>query len=80
LWQRIGEHRLYLEAEGRLEQRRRRNATGQVLAAAAACATRRLERALADTPELDHLLDRVQRRQLDPLSAARALVAKVFTC
>ena len=37
-----------------------------------------LERAVADDPELRRLLDEVQRRELDPLTAVREILEKVF--
>jgi hypothetical protein len=37
-----------------------------------------LERAVADDPELRRLLDAVQSRQLDPQTAVREIMEKVF--
>jgi hypothetical protein len=37
-----------------------------------------LERAVADDPELRRLLDEVQRRELDPLTAVREIMERVF--
>jgi LAO/AO transport system kinase len=79
LWQQIGRHRLHLSAEGRLAQRRRRNLRRQLLAAVTARVTQCVERPLAGDSELQHVLDRVLRRELDPLTAARALVDRVFS-
>ena len=78
LWEEIEGHRAFLEAEGRLEDRRRRNLAGEVFAVASARAKTHLERAVADDPELLRLLDEVQRRELDPLSAVREIMEKVF--
>jgi LAO/AO transport system kinase len=78
LWEQIEAHRSFLEAEGRLEDRRRRNLAGEVFAVASARAKTHLERAVADDPELRRLLDEVQRRELDPLSAVREIMEKVF--
>ncbi len=78
LWERIEEHRAHLEGEGRLEERRRRNLAAEVFAVASARAKAHLERAVADDPELRRLLDEVQRRELDPLSAVREIVERVF--
>ena len=78
LWEAIEEHRAFLEASGRLEERRRRNLAGEVFAVASARAKPHLERAVADDPELRRLLDEVQRRELDPLSAVREIMEKVF--
>ena len=78
LWEKIEEHRAYLEAENRLEERRRRNLAGEVFAVASGRAKAHLEQAVADDPELRRLLDEVQRRELDPLSAVREIMEKVF--
>jgi LAO/AO transport system kinase len=78
LWEKIEEHRAFLESEGRLEERRRRNLATEVLAVASARAKAHLERAVADDPELARLLDQVQARKLDPLTAVRKILEKVF--
>ena len=78
LWEKIAEHRVFLESEGLLEERRRRNLAGEVFAVASARAKSHLERAVADDPELRRLLDEVQQRQLDPLTAVREIMQKVF--
>src|SRR5207253_1491105 len=78
LWEKIEEHRAFLEAEGRLEARRRKNLAGEVFAVASSRAKQRLEQAVADDPELRRLLDDVQSRRLDPLTAVHELMEKVF--
>jgi LAO/AO transport system kinase len=78
LWEKIEAHRAYLEQSGQLEERRGRNLAGEVFAVASARAKRHLEHAVADDPELRRLLDEVQRRELDPLSAVREILEKVF--
>jgi len=78
LWGRIEEHRAFLESEGRLEEQRRRNLAGEVFAVASVRAKAHLERAVADDPELRRLLDEVQSRRLDPLTAVREIMEKVF--
>jgi LAO/AO transport system kinase len=78
LWAKIEEHRVFLEEEGRLEEQRRRNLAGEVFAVASARAKSHLEEAVAEDPELRRLLDEVQERQLDPLSAVREIMRKVF--
>ena len=37
-----------------------------------------LEAAVADDPELQRLLEAVERRELDPLTAVREIMEKVF--
>jgi GTPase len=78
LWEKIEEHRAYLESEGRLEERRRKNLAGEVFAVASGRAKAHLERAVADDPELRRLLDEVQRRELDPLTAVKEIMERVF--
>jgi LAO/AO transport system kinase len=78
LWEKIESHRAFLEEGGKLEERRRSNLAGEVFAVASARAKAHLERAVADDPELRRLLDEVQRRELDPLSAVREIMEKVF--
>jgi LAO/AO transport system kinase len=78
LWAKIEEHRAHLESDGQLEERRRKNLAAEVFAVASGRAKAHLERAVADDPELRRLLDEVQRRELDPLSAVREIMEKVF--
>ncbi|MDX6519161.1 MAG: GTPase [Gaiellaceae bacterium] len=57
LWSKIEAHRAFLESEGELEERRRRNLAGEVFAVASTRAKAHLEGAVADDPELRRLLD-----------------------
>jgi GTPase len=78
LWQHIEAHRAFLVDEGLLEQRRRKHLAAEVFAVASARAKVHLERAVAGDPELRRLLDEVQSRELDPLTAVREIIDKVF--
>ncbi len=78
LWEKVEEHRAFLEQTGQLEERRRANLAREVFAVAASRAGRHLERAVADDPELRRLLAEVQARDLDPLTAVREILEKVF--
>ena len=78
LWEKIEEHRAFLEQSGQLDERRRANLAREVFAVAASRAGRHLERAVADDPELRRLLAEVQARELDPLTAVREILEKVF--
>ncbi|MGH2996229.1 MAG: methylmalonyl Co-A mutase-associated GTPase MeaB [Gaiellaceae bacterium] len=78
LWEKIEEHRCHLEERGRLEERRARNLAGEVFAVASARAKTHLEEAVTEDPELRRLLGEVQRRELDPLTAVREIMEKVF--
>jgi LAO/AO transport system kinase len=78
LWEKIAEHRAFLEQSGELEERRRANLAREVFAVAASRAGRHLERAVKDDAELRRLLDEVQARELDPLTAVKEILEKVF--
>ena len=78
LWEKIAEHRAWLETDGELERRRRANLAAEVFQVASARARRHLELAVRDDPELRRLLDDVQARRLDPLTAVREILEQVF--
>jgi LAO/AO transport system kinase len=78
LWGKLEEHRTFLEAGGLLEERRRRNLAGEVFAVASGRAKAHLQAAVADDAELRRLLEEVQTRELDPLSAVREILEKVY--
>jgi LAO/AO transport system kinase len=78
LWSEIERHREHLEQHGGLDERRRRNLAREVFAVASSRAKMHLEHAVRDDPELRRLLDEVQRRELDPLTAVREIMEKVF--
>ena len=78
LWEKIEAHRAYLEDGRQLEERRRaeprrRGVRRRVRAGKAAPRAR-----CRGDPELARLLDEVQRRELDPLTAVREILEKVF--
>jgi LAO/AO transport system kinase len=72
----LGEHRAYVEAEGKLSERRRRNLLNEVLGIAAFRLRRRLAETLREDPEVQELLDEVVARRLDPASAASTILAR----
>ncbi|HET9114751.1 MAG TPA: methylmalonyl Co-A mutase-associated GTPase MeaB [Gaiellaceae bacterium] len=78
LWEKVEGHRAFLEQSGLLEERRRANLAREVFAVAASRASRHLEQAVADDAELRRLLAEVQARELDPLTAVREILDKVF--
>src|SRR5436190_1305495 len=78
LWEKIQKHRKHLETEGLLDERRRENLSQEVFALASGRAKLHLEHADSGDPELQRLLDEVQRRELDPLTAVREILQKVF--
>jgi LAO/AO transport system kinase len=78
LWEKIEEHRAFLEQSGQLEERRRANLAREVFAVASSRASHHLEQAVADDAELRRLLAEVQARELDPLTAVREILERVF--
>jgi LAO/AO transport system kinase len=78
LWDEVEQHRRYLEENQLLAERRAEHLAGEVFAVASARAKSHLERAVRDNPELQRLLGEVQRRELDPLTAVREILEKVF--
>ena len=78
LWGKVEEHRAFLGREGRLEERRRQNLAAEVYAVASARARAHLEHAVGSDPELQRLLDDVQARRVDPLSAVSEIMSRVF--
>lgn len=78
LWDELAGHRAFLEEDGRLDERRRRNLAREVFSVASSRAKTHLQEAVRDDPELRRLLDLVQQRRLDPLTAVREIMDKVF--
>src|SRR3982751_245524 len=76
LEEKLAEHRAYVESEGTLAERRRRNLLNEVLGIAAMRLRRQLEASLREDPEVQELLDEVVARRLDPASAASAILAR----
>jgi LAO/AO transport system kinase len=78
LWEKVEEHRRHLEETGLLDGRRRDNLRGEVFELASARAKDHLERSVHGDAELERLLEQVHRRELDPLSAVKEIMEKVF--
>jgi LAO/AO transport system kinase len=76
LGEKLAEHRAYVEGEGTLAERRRRNLMSEVLGIATMRMRRALEASLEQDPEIQELLDEVVARRLDPSSAATAVLAR----
>jgi LAO/AO transport system kinase len=72
----IHEHRAHIEAEGTLEERRRRNLMNEVMELAAVRLRRKLEESLREDPSVQELLTEVVQRRLDPASAANQLLER----
>jgi LAO/AO transport system kinase len=78
LWAAIEEHRAGLETSGRLEERRRKNLAAEVFVVASTRAGAHLRAAVAEDPALREVLEQVEARQLDPLSAVQRILEEVF--
>ena len=76
LSEKIAEHRAFIEEQGTLAERRRRNLMNEVVALAAGRLRRSLEDRVRDDPEVQELLDAVVARRLDPASAAARLLER----
>ena len=76
LVEQLEKHRAYIEAEGTLSERRRRNLRNEVLALCAFRLRRRLEERLGEDAEFGSLLDEVVARRLDPASAATSILER----
>jgi LAO/AO transport system kinase len=72
----LDEHRAYIEKEGQLAERRRRNLRAEVIALATGRMRRRLEEDVDADPAFGGLLDEVVARRLDPASAATELLER----
>jgi GTPase len=78
LWEAVQSHRAFLDEEGRLAERRREKLAAEVFSVASARAQAHLEGVVRAEPELQRLLESVGRRELDPLSAVREILERVF--
>jgi LAO/AO transport system kinase len=78
LWEQIERHRARLTAAGELDRRRRDKVAAEVFTLASSRARAHIEEAVSDDPELRRLLAAVQARELDPLTAVREIMERVF--
>ena len=74
LAEKMAEHRSFIEEQGTLSERRRRNLMNEVVALAASRLRRDLEARVRDDEAVRELLDEVVARRLDPASAAARLL------
>jgi LAO/AO transport system kinase len=72
----LAEHQAYIEAEGTLSERRRRNLMNEVIGIAAYRMRRELEAAVREDPDVQELLDKVVAREIDPASAAATVLER----
>jgi len=76
LVEKLDAHRAFIEAEGTLSERRRRNLRSEVLGLCAFRLRARLEDALREDERFAALLDEVVARRLDPASAASEILER----
>ena len=76
LGEKMAAHREFIDSEGTLAERRRRNLMNEVVALAAGRLRRRLETQVKADPAVQELLDEVVSRRLDPASAAAKLLER----
>lgn len=77
LWDEVLTRRAALEEQGALSVRRRRNLADDVVMLATGRLRRRLERLVVDDASMRALVEAVQRREVDPLTAVARLVGRV---
>jgi len=71
---RLDEHRAFIEAEGTLSERRRRNLHSEILSICMHRMRRTLETALDQDADFEGVLDQVASRELDPATAATRIL------
>jgi LAO/AO transport system kinase len=76
LVEKLHEHRAHIEAEGTLEERRRRNLTNEVMQLATVRLRRKLEESIREDAAVKELFEEVVTRRLDPASAAVRLLER----
>ena len=74
LAEKMAEHRAFIEGQGTLSERRRRNLRNEVVALAAGRLRRDIEAHVRDDESVRELMDEVVARRLDPASAAARLL------
>ena len=79
LVEKLDEHRAFIEAEGTLSERRKRNLRNEVLAICTSRMRRELEVRVNEDERFAKLLDEVVARRLDPASAATQILDDVTT-
>jgi LAO/AO transport system kinase len=77
LIEKLDEHRAFIEAEGTLSERRRRNLRSEVVAICTFRLRRRLEEQLHEDAVFAELLDEVVARRLDPATAASRILERL---
>lgn len=76
LLEQLDAHRAYIQQEGSLLERRRRNLMNEVIAIATTRLRRQLEQSIERDPEVQQLLDEVCERRIDPATAASRILER----
>jgi LAO/AO transport system kinase len=74
LVEKLSEHHDHIEAEGTLEERRRRNLMNEVMELATVRLRRKLEESVREDESVQELFEEVVKRRLDPATAAARLL------
>jgi LAO/AO transport system kinase len=77
LVEKLDEHRAFIEAEGTLSERRKRNLRSEVVGICTHRLRRRLEEQLDQDPQFAELLEEVVARRLDPATAASRILERL---
>ena len=77
LWDALEKRRAELDERGELEARRERNLSGEVEALAVARVRRLVREAMREDDDVRALVEGVQRREVDPVTAVAAVVDAV---
>ncbi|AEC51705.1 hypothetical protein PNA2_0789 [Pyrococcus sp. NA2] len=75
LWEKIKEHKRYLEESGRLEERRRKKIEEEIKTIIAGMVARRVESSIG---EFEGVINDVLKKKMDPYSAANLVIERVF--
>jgi LAO/AO transport system kinase len=78
LWQAIGQHWEYLRASGEYEARRGMGAEREVMDLVERTLAARLRATLGEPGDLGEILEQARTRTLDPYSAAKAILDRLF--
>lgn len=78
LWGAVEQHRAYLQRGGELEKRRRARLQAEILALAMGRLRAQLLGTIKGREHLDELVDRALRREIDPYSAADAVLSSAL--
>jgi LAO/AO transport system kinase len=79
VWKAVGSHKAYLDSSGQLKERRKHKLKSELSELVADIARNNLKESLEHSPQVQKLLNELLDRQLDPHSAAEAVVEDIFT-